>query len=176
MPVFAPGQWAFSQKTRKKPRFEKGLERKGPFFRYSVNNRMRAAFGHLVNRVLSFLTRVATRIAATPLGLVHDRLRWGSLGIYVWRSRRVPGWTRGREAVELATLCHELGGDPVVVEIGTFLGASAILLAGARKLRGSGTLHCVDPFDATGDALSAPFYRASATVLRGGLRRAFDEN
>ena len=129
-----------------------------------------------MNRVLSFLTRVATRIAATPLGLIHDRFRWGSLGTYVWRSRRVPGWTRGREAVELATLCHGLGGDPVVVEIGTFLGASAILLAGARKLRGSGTLHCVDPFDATGDAFSAPFYRASAAVLRGGLRQAFDEN
>jgi hypothetical protein len=29
-----------------------------------------------------------------------------------------------------------------------------VLLAGARTLRGSGTVHCVDPFDGLGDAFS----------------------
>ena len=33
-------------------------------------------------------------------------------------------------------------------QIGSFLGCSTVLLAGARRLRGSGRVHAVDPFDA----------------------------
>jgi len=130
----------------------------------------------LVNPVPSLLDRLLGRIARTPLGLVHDWLAAGPLGVYIWRSRRIPSWTRGRDALELARTSFGLDGDPVVVEIGSFVGASAVLLAGARKLRGSGVVHCIDPFDASGDEFSAPFYRSAAARLPRGLRAEFDDN
>ena len=129
-----------------------------------------------LDRIHTLFVALGARLARTPLGLLHDWLRWGSLGLYVWRSRRIPGWTRGREAVELARACYGLEGEPVVIEIGSFLGASAVLLAGARKLRGSGCVHCIDPFDASGDAFSVPFYRAAAGRQANGLRSAFEDN
>src|SRR5690348_7024173 len=71
-----------------------------------------------------------------PFSYFTDRLRWGGLGRYIWRSRRVTGWTSGAEAVRLAQTAFEMPSHAVIVELGTFLGRSAVLLAGARKLRG----------------------------------------
>jgi predicted O-methyltransferase YrrM len=67
---------------------------------------------------------------------------------------------------------------PVVVEIGSFLGSGSILLGGALQVRGDGKLHCVDPFDASGDPYSVPVYQ---TLLAGkgegkSLRECFDEH
>jgi MMP 1-O-methyltransferase len=73
-------------------------------------------------------------------------------------SESVPGWTRGEEAKALAQACHAQPEGAVIVEIGAFFGSGTILLAGARKLRGSGMVHAVDPFDASGDAFSVPHY------------------
>src|SRR5262245_48937520 len=95
---------------------------------------------------------------------------------YIRLSRRIPGWTRGQEAVALAQVSCSLPDDCTVVEIGSFLGGSAVLLAGARKLRGSGKVHCIDPFDASGDAFSRPFYRELQDSLPISLRQRFDEN
>jgi predicted O-methyltransferase YrrM len=64
----------------------------------------------------------------------------------------------------------------VIVEIGSFLGGSAVLLAGARKLRGSGFVHCVDPFDGSGDAFSTPYYREIVDGNFQRIRRQFDAN
>ena len=53
-----------------------------------------------------------------------------------------------------------------------------MLLAGARKLRRSGRVHCVDPFDASGDDYSASRYR-EILGRRGDLRpvrERFQEN
>ena len=100
---------------------------------------------------------------ASPLRLGLDRARHGRLGWYVWQSRRVLGWTRGAEAVALARHAYALPRGATVVEVGSFLGCSTVLLAGARKLRGSGRVHAVDPFDASGDAYSVPYYRAIAS-------------
>ena len=94
--------------------------------------------------------------ATYPLSLLYDRWRWGPLGTYIARSRRIPSWTRGTEAVALARASESLPNGAVIVEIGAFLGCSAVLLAGARKLRGSGKVPCIDPFDASGDAISVP--------------------
>jgi predicted O-methyltransferase YrrM len=80
------------------------------------------------------------------------------LPIYLSLSERVAGWTRGSEAQALIRAAYELPDEAVVVEIGAFLGSGTILLAGARKLRRSGRVHCVDPFDASGDAVSTPEY------------------
>jgi predicted O-methyltransferase YrrM len=105
--------------------------------------------------------------------------------LYLRLSERVPGWTRGPEAEALIRTAYELPDQASIVEIGAFLGSGSILLAGARKLRRSGRVHCVDPFDASGDAFSVPHYRGILTeygntpqiqifrnnVLRAGLTK-----
>lgn len=116
------------------------------------------------------------RFASSPAMLVADRLRCGALGKYVWLSRRIPGWTRGDEAVALARASYASPDGAVIVEIGSFLGCSAALLAGARKLRGSGKVHCVDAFDTSGDVFSVPIYRAHRDSRPVSLRQRFDEN
>jgi predicted O-methyltransferase YrrM len=83
---------------------------------------------------------------------------------------------RGDEAVELANACYGLPENAIVVEIGSFLGCSTVLLGGARKLKSSGKVHCVDPFDASGDTFSGPVYRDIAGALHGSLRGRFEEN
>lgn len=96
---------------------------------------------------------------------------------YLSFSAQLPGWIRGREAEDLAVTTFALPGDPVVVQIGTFFGSSAVLLAGARKLRGKGTIHCVDPFDCSGDDFSAPVYEHYLAEAGGGsLRARFEQN
>jgi predicted O-methyltransferase YrrM len=95
---------------------------------------------------------------------------------YLAGSLEIPGWTRGAEAGALALASHDLPPNAVVLEIGCFLGGSAVLLAGARKLRGSGVLHCVDPFDGTGDPYSIPFYREIIAADARSLRQRFDAN
>jgi predicted O-methyltransferase YrrM len=78
--------------------------------------------------------------------------------------------------VELARCAYSLEGDPVIVEIGSFLGCSTVLLAGARKLRGTGTVHAVDPFNGGGDEFSIPVYQAIYDGLADGPREAFEAN
>ena len=80
------------------------------------------------------------------------------LAMYRRLSGRIPGWTRGIEAEALIQAAYDLPGPAAIVEIGAFLGSGSVLLAGARKLRRSGTVHCVDPFDASGDEHSIPHY------------------
>lgn len=101
--------------------------------------------------------------------------------IYLRLSERVPGWTRGPEAEALIRAAYALPDEAVIVEIGAFLGSGSILLAGARKLRRSGRVHCVDPFDASGDAFSVPYYQrilaeygsvAQIRLFQDNLRRA----
>lgn len=111
-----------------------------------------------------------------PFTRIADRRKWGALGEYIWRSRRVPGWARGEEAVALAQASYALPENAVVVELGSFLGCSAVLLAGARRVRGSGRVHCIDPFDASGDAFSVPIYREIETSGKSTLRARFERN
>jgi len=104
------------------------------------------------------------------------RFVYGKLSRYIAYSRLIPGWTTDPEAIALAQCCYKLPVNAVVVEIGSFLGGSAVLFAGARKLRGSGKVHCVDPFDASGDAFSAPYYHAIAQQKKTPLRHRFNKN
>src|ERR1700730_10339281 len=78
--------------------------------------------------------------------------------IYLRLCERVAGWTRGPEAEALIRVAYELPDHAIIVEIGSFLGSGSILLAGARKLRRTGKLHCIDPFDASGAAVSVREY------------------
>jgi len=44
-------------------------------------------------------------------------------------------------------------------------------------VRGSGKVHCVDPFDCSGDAFSVPVYQNLLAAVGGGsLRQRFEEN
>jgi predicted O-methyltransferase YrrM len=96
---------------------------------------------------------------------------------YLRLSEAIPGWTRGEEARELLWISQSLPAGAVIVEIGSFLGAGAILLAGPRRIRGSGLVHCVDPFNATGDSFSVPHYqRIIAEIGIGSLRDHFERN
>ena len=92
--------------------------------------------------------RQALSWAALPVLHKYRRLAW-----------RVPGWTDDQELVALARAGFVAPRGAVIVEVGTFFGRAAVVLAGARKLRGSGTVHCIDPFDASGDVFSVPHYR-----------------
>src|SRR5262245_20931419 len=99
------------------------------------------------------------------------------LGVYLGLSETIPGWTRGEEARELLRISHSLSAGAILVEIGSFLGAGAILLAGPRRIRGSGLVHCVDPFDGTGDSFSVLHYQRILSELGGGsLRDHFERN
>jgi MMP 1-O-methyltransferase len=96
---------------------------------------------------------------------------------YLQLSESIPGWTRGEEAHELLRVSHSLSAGCVIVEIGSFFGAGAILLAGPRRIRGSGLVHCVDPFDCSGDGFSVPHYlRILAEHGGGSLRDHFERN
>lgn len=74
-------------------------------------------------------------------------------------SASIPGWTAGEEARQIALASQALPENAVIVEVGVYMGRCTALLAGARKLRGSGHVHCVDPFDCSGDSFSLPHYR-----------------
>src|SRR5207244_13208563 len=73
---------------------------------------------------------------------------------YLRLSEEIPGWIRGEQAKALAYASFVLPGVPTIVQIGSFFGAAAILLAGARRAKGSGKVFCVDPFDCSGDEFS----------------------
>lgn len=101
--------------------------------------------------------------------------------IYLRLSELVAGWTRGPEAEALFHVAYALPDAATIVEIGSFLGSGTILLAGARKLRRSGRVHCVDPFDASGDEVSTSEYARILTnhvrvpqldAFHGNVRRA----
>ncbi len=129
----------------------------------------------LLGTLKSQLRRVKRIILILVNSRLYYRLRWG-LYRYIAYAHRIQGWTVGNEMIALAHASYQLPSDAVIVEIGTFLGRSAVLLAGARKLRGSGKVHCVDPFNASGDAVSVPFYRAIVGAQQESQRQRFDQN
>jgi MMP 1-O-methyltransferase len=75
-------------------------------------------------------------------------------------SATIPGWTSGEEARQVALASLGLPDRATIVEVGVFMGRSTVLLAGPRKLRSSGKVHCIDPFDCSGDTFSVPYYVA----------------
>ena len=122
------------------------------------------------------LQRAKRRIKSYTITPLSFRLRYGELGKYLAASCYIPGWMLDQEIVALAQVCYNLPKDAVILEIGSFVGKSAVLLAGARKLRGSGKVHCIDPFDASGDAFSVPFYQRIARRRQVSIKDWFDEN
>ena len=90
---------------------------------------------------------------------------------------KVPGWREREEAAAVYGASYSRPDNAVIVEVGAFLGRSSILLAGARKLRGSGRVHCIDPFDCSGDTASVPVYEQILSDIGGDdLRSHFEQN
>lgn len=128
-------------------------------------------------RSVAFKDRVESLVnRCPPFARPLYRLRYGAFGPYVVYGFRIPSWLGRQEGLALASACYARPSNAVVVEIGSFLGRSAIMLAGARKTRGSGRVHCIDPFDASGDAFSVPAYRAVADADPRPLRTRFQAN
>ena len=82
----------------------------------------------------------------------------GEIDSIVSQSTDIYGWAVNEDARQIALASEALGDNPVIVEVGVFMGRCTCLLAGARKLKGSGKVHCIDPFDCSGDAFSIPYY------------------
>lgn len=121
--------------------------------------------------------RAARRCVSNPLiRRIFYRWRYGPSGLALAAWHPIPGWTTREEAAALAQASYALPDGATIVEIGSFLGKSSVVLAGARRLRGSGLLHCVDPFDASGDPHSVSSYRALADTSPLGLRVRFEAN
>ncbi|MGA7932844.1 MAG: class I SAM-dependent methyltransferase [Kovacikia sp.] len=106
----------------------------------------------------------------------YCRLRYGKLGGYFAQARLIPSWTTPKELLALAQVCQSLPDDAVIVEIGSFLGRAALFMGGTRKLIGSGKVHCVDPFDGSGEDHSIPVFRRIASQSKKSLRERFDDN
>lgn len=126
--------------------------------------------------VRALLAAALRRVTSSTPWLLVDRLRHGRPGRYIWESRRIYGWMRGVEAVALLRAALDLPDDPTIVEVGSFLGCSTVLLGGACQLRGQGRVHAIDPFDASGDAYSEPHYRSIAAGDPRTLRERFETN
>jgi hypothetical protein len=82
-----------------------------------------------------------------------------AIAVIAAASAEIPGWTKGEDAVEVARASMGLGEDAVLVEVGVYMGRCSVLLASPLCLKGSGMLHCVDPFDGSGDDFSVRHYR-----------------
>lgn len=96
-----------------------------------------------------------------------DRVVRPSFGGYWAVARQVHGWTGRQEAIALFEAVMALPPDAIVVEVGTFLGRSSIVLGGACRTRQNGRVYCIDPFDGSGDDFSRPVY----DEIRRGLAR-----
>lgn len=74
-------------------------------------------------------------------------------------SATVPGWRLAEESMALAAIAYALPAGAVIVEVGAYMGRGTVVLAAARRLRGDGMVHAIDPFDCSGDDYSSPFYK-----------------
>ena len=71
------------------------------------------------------------------------------------RFKRIDGFLLDEEAVQLFQLASSLdNGQATVVEIGSWLGKSSVVIGTALLRKPGGRLYCVDPFDGSGDARS----------------------
>lgn len=90
------------------------------------------------------------------------------LNPYLKAALDTPGWRCEEDLLQLGRLCQSLRRDAVIAEVGCLFGRTSIILAGARKIEGTGRVHCIDPFDASGDAFSVPYYTAMLAQHGGG--------
>jgi hypothetical protein len=80
--------------------------------------------------------------AYSPVARLLYRGRFGQFGPFLADTFVIPSWLGRYEGLAIAEASYALPDNAVVVEIGSSLGTSSIMLAGGRKRRGSGRVHC----------------------------------
>ncbi len=109
----------------------------------------------------------------TRAKLLLRGLRYASLLPYA----SIDGWLTVDEAITLYELSLSLPHEqPLAVEIGSWQGKSSVCLARGLAGKFQPRLCCIDPFDASGDAESAPAYGDRSENLSHGLRDTFEDN
>jgi cephalosporin hydroxylase len=97
--------------------------------------------------------------------------------IPIWCYQRVEGWLPEIEAIELYELGKSLPYNrPVIVEIGSWMGRSAVVFAKSIKDKFSGCVYCIDPFDGSGDDISVLSFRNILNNLDMTLKEKFINN
>lgn len=100
----------------------------------------------------------------------------GSKKAYLFLAEEIPGWVTAEELAQKWEYSFNFPDKPVIVEIGAFLGRSTVVTAGARRVKGSGIVHVIDPFDASGDEFSVPVYKEIERSLSLNLFDQFEAN
>lgn len=88
----------------------------------------------------------------TRVALIWDIVDPSALGHYRRLSRPVDGWLTRREEAILFRLARGIGPEHCIVELGSWLGRSTILLAGGSRTGKSTRVFAVDHFRALGGA------------------------
>lgn len=89
----------------------------------------------------------------------------------------IDGWLTVDEAITLYELSRGLPHEaPLCVEIGSWQGKSSVCLARGLLGKFQPRLHCIDPFDASGDEANFGGYDRRAEQLGGQLRATFESN
>jgi len=125
-------------------------------------------------RVSLWLRRVLGDAMATRLILLYRGWDYRRIMDYV----KIDGWLGHGEAINLYETARKLPAapPPVVVEIGSWLGKSSVVIARGLEGKSGAILHCIDPFDASGDDASLDDYRERRGRLRRSLQDQFIEN
>ena len=110
-----------------------------------------------------------------------DRLYWlrkyGLRRYSIYGHRLVPSGLPEDHAVALYDVAKGLPDcGPVLVEIGSWLGKSAVVLSRAISKKKGAVLFCIDPFNAHGDPSSAAHYRNVSQKMDVSLLEHFTQN
>lgn len=109
------------------------------------------------------------------------RLSWlfkyGPKYYRMWCYQEIGGWRPEKEAIALYQIAVSLPDEhPVVVEIGSWLGKSSVILALGIRKKISACLYCIDPFDAGGDDRSVVDYEKIKENITLPLKEVFVNN
>lgn len=86
----------------------------------------------------------------------------------------IAGWLSENEAIALYDLVLKINTkNPVIVELGSWLGKSSIVLAKALSYKKAGILYCVDSFDLDGDNFSRDTYIKEQKKLNSSVKEQF---
>lgn len=138
---------------------------------------LRAVLG---NRVYERARDRYTRAVVEFRGMKHKRAwlkKHGSRYRAVYDYRYIKAGLTEDHVLALFDAARNLPEDnPVIVEIGSFLGRSAVAFSLALKDKRGGRLYSIDPFNADSDPVSAPTLRRVAQETEMPLIDQFREN
>jgi predicted O-methyltransferase YrrM len=109
-----------------------------------------------------------------------DTVRFMSRGLRYLPIRKylyIDGWLTYGEAIGLYELAQGLPSEhPVIVELGSWLGKSSVILAKAIEGKRDPVIYCIDPFDATDDGVQHDNYVERKKRMARPLVEIFIEN